>query len=100
MKLFVPLLLVMTATTLAQPIPELPRTVQLKNPDGTILGTTTSWGNRIVLRRADGTPDGVLVGTLVFENGTTNFYSPNGVLIIEGNSAAVAAVRERLSKSR
>ena len=80
----------LTASAAAQmtmvPIsPQLPTTMPLfDNNTKETIGTATQWGNRIVLRKTDGT----FIATIVFErDGTRNMYDEDGKVLdqIPGN---------------
>ena len=81
-------LAVVTTTATAQE--PMPRTINIKNPDGQVIGTATVWENTTVYRDANGELTG---SSKVAPDGSATYYDPNGKLTqtstIDGNVTTV-----------
>jgi hypothetical protein len=60
------------------PTPFIPKTVELRDPNGKTVGTGTLVGRRLVMRGINGE----LIGTAIFErDGKKTFYDPSGNVV-------------------
>jgi hypothetical protein len=66
------------ATSAATAQREMPTTVEIKAPDGQLVGTATRWRNSIVYRDANGEIAG---SSIIAIDGTQTHYDPHGKVI-------------------
>ena len=94
-------LAVVTTTATAQQ--SLPRTTIIKNPDGQVISTATTWGNTTVYRDANGELTG---SSKVAPDGSVTYYDPNGkvtetattdgnVTTVRNNAGEITSTRTR-----